>query len=359
MTSPTIIVIGHGRSAEEAAKEVVLQGGKAILIIPGTKRSCNLRAPSGIETICGAEVERLEGSLGKFKVVLSSADEMMSVDGEVIILAPEVRSSDPGPKGVTLRHALADPPLGIANVAIVLGPNASRHDHVQAIELAIALRSRSSPPRVTIFTKEILVRGTEEIDYSHAQKMGVIFVRTSHTKISTEQETVATAHDEPSGFIVPVSPDLLVVEGIRFDAPAPFNSNEGEKMVGNISMGPASSMREGVLLCRPIERGLGGNDQALEARAAATRAIGLITKLPDRSNTSVKVDGDRCSACLTCVRVCPFRAPHINAEGKAEVTIDLCQACGCCVAACPSRAITLPNDTLAVPSSGTMLEGRP
>jgi heterodisulfide reductase subunit A len=81
-----------------------------------------------------------------------------------------------------------------------------------------------------------------------------------------------------------------------------------------------------------------------EARAAATRAITLARSSVDRSAASARVDRDKCSACLTCVRTCPFHAPHVDEEGKAAVTVELCQACGCCVAACPSGALSLPAD---------------
>ena len=52
-----------------------------------------------------------------------------------------------------------------------------------------------------------------------------------------------------------------------------------------------------------------------------------------------EVDSERCSACLTCVRTCPFHAPSIAGEGKAEIDVALCQGCGMCASACPSKAI--------------------
>lgn len=55
-----------------------------------------------------------------------------------------------------------------------------------------------------------------------------------------------------------------------------------------------------------------------------------------------QVDGERCSCCLTCVRLCPYKAVRIE-EGKAVVDADLCQGCGSCQAACPSRAMAQVN----------------
>ncbi|MFW5914222.1 MAG: 4Fe-4S binding protein, partial [Thermoplasmatota archaeon] len=54
-----------------------------------------------------------------------------------------------------------------------------------------------------------------------------------------------------------------------------------------------------------------------------------------------EVEAEKCSACLTCIRSCPYSAPYIGETGKAEIDIDTCQGCGICVGICPSKAIQL------------------
>jgi ferredoxin len=46
---------------------------------------------------------------------------------------------------------------------------------------------------------------------------------------------------------------------------------------------------------------------------------------------------DKCAACLTCLRVCPFGIPKVTDVARIEST--LCQACGICIAECPANAI--------------------
>jgi ferredoxin len=46
---------------------------------------------------------------------------------------------------------------------------------------------------------------------------------------------------------------------------------------------------------------------------------------------------DKCSACLTCLRVCPFEIPKVT--DVARIDSALCQSCGICIAECPANAI--------------------
>ncbi len=65
------------------------------------------------------------------------------------------------------------------------------------------------------------------------------------------------------------------------------------------------------------------------------------------------VEQENCTGCLTCVRVCPFEVPVIQADvlgvgnvfGAAYIEPAICQGCGICVAECPAKAIDLMHYT--------------
>jgi NADPH-dependent glutamate synthase beta subunit-like oxidoreductase/coenzyme F420-reducing hydrogenase delta subunit/ferredoxin len=46
---------------------------------------------------------------------------------------------------------------------------------------------------------------------------------------------------------------------------------------------------------------------------------------------------EKCAACLTCLRVCPFDVPRVS--DVARIDSALCQSCGLCIAECPAGAI--------------------
>ena len=48
---------------------------------------------------------------------------------------------------------------------------------------------------------------------------------------------------------------------------------------------------------------------------------------------------DKCTDCLTCVRICPYGVPAVSVSGVVEIRSEYCQACGICVSECPAKAI--------------------
>ena len=54
-----------------------------------------------------------------------------------------------------------------------------------------------------------------------------------------------------------------------------------------------------------------------------------------------EVEEKYCSACKTCLSVCPYTAIIFDeAKNVARINDALCKGCGTCVAACPASAIT-------------------
>ncbi|HOX07258.1 MAG TPA: FAD-dependent oxidoreductase [Planctomycetota bacterium] len=50
---------------------------------------------------------------------------------------------------------------------------------------------------------------------------------------------------------------------------------------------------------------------------------------------------DKCAACLTCRRVCPFEIPEV--KEIADISSALCQGCGICASECPANAIVMAS----------------
>ena len=107
-------------------------------------------------------------------------------------------------------------------------------------------------------------------------------------------------------------------------------------------MRPGETVRKGVFAARFRVGNMLYEDMALEAGSVAARALEMLSMgTLEVGGAVAEVDQEKCSACLGCLRVCPYSAPMIGQAGKAEVRMELCQGCGACVALCPSRAIDI------------------
>ncbi len=87
-------------------------------------------------------------------------------------------------------------------------------------------------------------------------------------------------------------------------------------------------------------------------RQEAVRRGKVTTEMLAALGQFAKVDAGKCVACLTCVRLCPFGAPHIADEGYAYIEPELCKGCGICVLECPAEAISLAP---SLEEKGTMV----
>ena len=99
---------------------------------------------------------------------------------------------------------------------------------------------------------------------------------------------------------------------------------------------------EGLFLCGTAHAPKFIGESISQANAVAARAASILSRkvMPVGAQTAW-VDPDKCIACMTCVHVCPYLAPQIGKDNKAEVQAAVCMGCGSCTSACPAKAVTL------------------
>jgi heterodisulfide reductase subunit A len=105
---------------------------------------------------------------------------------------------------------------------------------------------------------------------------------------------------------------------------------------------PVETNTDGVYLAGCAQGPRDVPDTVAHAGAAASMAIALLNRgQVTISPTVASIDEKLCSACKTCLSVCPYQAISFDAEKKlASINDALCKGCGTCVAACPAAAIT-------------------
>jgi heterodisulfide reductase subunit A len=121
----------------------------------------------------------------------------------------------------------------------------------------------------------------------------------------------------------------------------PLNA-DGFFLEAHVKLRPVDFASEGLFLCGTAHAPKFISETISQANAVAARAASILSrKLMPVGAEIAWVDPSRCIACMTCVNICPYMAPQIGKDNKAEVQGAVCMGCGSCSATCPAKAITL------------------
>jgi heterodisulfide reductase subunit A-like polyferredoxin len=237
-------------------------------------------------------------------------------------------------------------------------PGCSRVCCTHSLRTAIALKQDRPDRSVFILYRDIRSYGFREDLYQQARREGVIFVRFDPQDPPAVDEAagklVLTVRDHILGRPIQLQPDLLVLAtavlpGANKDLfelfKVPVNA-EGFLVEAHAKLRPVDLASEGIFMAGLVHAPKGLDESIAQARAAVSRAMTILSK--DAiwvGGVVAEVTPERCAACLTCVRTCPYGTPYIGADGYAVIEPAGCHGCGCCVAECPGKAITLKHFT--------------
>ncbi|MEW6033413.1 MAG: CoB--CoM heterodisulfide reductase iron-sulfur subunit A family protein [Chloroflexota bacterium] len=227
---------------------------------------------------------------------------------------------------------------------------------------AIMLREHDPEVQCYIFYIDIRAGGKayEEFTRRAQEEYGAIYLRGRISKIYQEgKKLVVLGEDSLIGRPVELSADLVVLAtGME---PSSGVVELAQKL--NISYDTNQFLVEAHPKLRPVETQSDGiflagacvgprdiPDSVAQGSAAAVKAAALFSQ--DYITTdpmTAMVDISRCTGCLLCTQVCPFKAISTQAlrDGRvvASVNEGLCKGCGLCAAVCRSKAIDLRGFT--------------
>ena len=253
-------------------------------------------------------------------------------------------------------------------------PNCSRICCQAAIKNALRIKELNPDAKIFILNRDIRTLGFQEDYYRLAREKGVIFVRydlDDLPEVTANGDKLSVVFtDAILGMKINVETDMLALStGMIADD----ENTEDLAMIFHLPRTQDNYFLEDHTKLRPVDLSLPGffvagaahspksiSECIGQAQAAAARALTYLAK--DYMNlgaAKARVDGQKCAACLICVRACPFEVPFINAEGYSEIDPSKCQGCGVCAAACPAKAIELMQfeDDLILAKVFGLLEG--
>jgi len=325
-----------------------------------------------IQVTTGAEVTDVSGYVGNFKTTLSNGEKFEHGVTVIAIGGKEYKPTeylynehDAVFTQLELEEALAanDSKIKEAKNIVLIQcvgsreperPYCSRICCNKSIKLALKLKEVNPDANVFILYRDIRTYGFNEENYRKARQKGVIFVRYNaddKPKVEAAGNGLkVTITDHVLGEPIVIDTDVLGLAA----AILPPEDNAKMNQLFKVPLNEDGFFLEAHMKLRPVDTaadgifiaGLAHGPKSLEenvaqAKAAAGRAITILSKDAIESGGVVAVvQPDKCAACLTCVRLCPFNAPRIN-NYAAEIEAVLCQGCGTCAGECPNKAITL------------------
>jgi heterodisulfide reductase subunit A-like polyferredoxin len=339
----------------------------------------SVESDSKIKVYKGAQVKKMSGYLGNYHTDIVTADgKDETIDHGVVIIATGGSEYKPveylygqSPNIITqleLEKKLkeqADAVRGLKSVTMIQCVGSREPDNLycsrvccsQAVNNAIHLKELNPEMAVTILYRDIRTYGLHELNYRKAREMGVTFIHFDYAKkpevaLDTGNLKIKVT-DKALDREITLSPELLVLSAAvrpQPDAEA-FASNlklpltqEKFVMEAHMKLRPLDMVNEGMYICGLAHSPKNISESIAQARGAVSRAITVLSQpyLMVGGIVSV-VDPDKCVACLTCVRACPYDVPKINEKGVSEIEPAACQGCGICASVCPRKAITLQH----------------
>ncbi len=342
------------------------------------------------------ELKATKGFVGDFTSTLRSPDgQMEQVAHGVTIVATggqEYRGEDYGygshPSIMTqqeieanLAHAMGvsqskpEKPIALEDVQHVamiqcIGPAeeyCARICCATALKNALLLKQLKPSIQITILHRDIRTYGFKERLYRQALESGVVFIRYDKDRkpnVQTDNEDGrlrVQAWDAVLGRSLDLAPDLLVLSmplvpahgnralGTALKVPVDM---DGWFLEAHVKLRPVDFASDGIFLAGAAHYPKLLDEAVVQAQAAAARATTILSRETlSAGGVVAQVDPQACVGCLTCVRICPFGVPQIQAEtlgvggvaGIATIEPTICQGCGTCVGECPAYAIELSH----------------
>jgi len=331
-----------------------------------------------ITVYTGAQVTDFSGHVGKFITNIAQNGDKITLEHGVLIMATGAAEYKPEEYGygkservvtqLELEEKMASDAdaFNRATEVVMIQCVGSREEgHMycsriccaEAVKNALRLKAINPDIEVTILFRDMRTYGHRELYYRAAREQGVRFIRWTpkrRPQVSTNGEGVEVrVYDEPLKREVLLKPDYLVLSaGIRpredmeelaSRTKLPLTA-DGFFLEAHMKLRPLDFFNAGVFLCGLAHAPKLIPETISQAQGAAARAATILSQRQLAISGVVSVvDKERCVACLTCVRLCPYHVPCINEEGVAEIEAAACQGCGICAAACPRKAIEVQH----------------
>ncbi len=273
-------------------------------------------------------------------------------------------SSSGGPTGGEILTAEGKKPESVAIIHCVGSRDHNAHPYcsrvccMYSLKQAHLVRDKTGADVYNFYMDmRTFGKGYEEF-YERVQEEGIIFIRGrgAQVEVLPDGKLQVRGEDSNLGRVVQVDADMVILS-TAIEAPGDADqtaalfglgrSEDGFFAEAHPKMRPVETNTDGVFLAGTAQGPRDVPDTVAHAGAAASMALALLDKGVVTISPQVAVVNETlCSACKTCISLCPYTAiSFVERDNVARVNEALCKGCGACAAGCPPGAITARHFT--------------
>ncbi len=368
-----VLILGGGACAQQIAEKLAHLNVSVSLVCPGPAEPDDHLSRFRSDLIQWLPHTRLvqcSGCAGNFQIKLQHNGRFIARQAAAIIVAedqplhPEYESYGlvPGERIRTVdgmqtglaRQENRTSGNGKVQVVLLNGWQNPSHPSVTRGMLQLCLDLQNYPMVQTFYLTGDLKVGAHGLEdlYQKAKSQGTVFLKFDRdfpvVRMLPDGRAQFDCPDETAGLRLQITADWTVVDEIV--QPSEILEALGADLVLEID-------REGFLQADNVHRLINQTNRRGIFAAGSSRDRMTVPALQDDAENAaysvaeflwnrdrgadvqVEIQPGRCARCLTCYRLCPYRA--IAIESHMTIHHEACQACGICVAACPARAIEM------------------
>ncbi len=395
---PSAAVIGGGIAGMNAALTLANQSFKVSLIekdseLGGLIRHLHKTYPTNedasniletrnlaeshkeIDVYKSATIEKIEGYVGNYKIVILQEKKMIEIEVGAIIVATGARVLSPegyyNYNGKTiisqleLEGLLKENSVNAKNIAMIQCVGCRNEERrycsniccMTALKNAILIKEQNPDANITIIFRDIQAQGvTYEEYYRRAREMGIIFIKYLPDKPPIIKEDHLEVYNEFMNQVIGIPHDLVVLS-------MPLIANEDSERLAkmlkvpleennffleaHVKLRPVDFATDGVFVCGSAHWPADISESISQSNAAASRASTILSKeMLEVEGSTAEVNPDLCIGCEACIKICPYSAISKDEEtDTAVVNKVVCKGCGVCGASCPQNAIIIHHFT--------------
>jgi coenzyme F420-reducing hydrogenase delta subunit/ferredoxin len=367
------LIFGNGPCAHYIAEDLL--STNADIVIATTDKTCDLSTTVGsgsIEILADTRLVSCRGAVGNFRLLADQNNKEIKRTVAGIIIAEEDQRkpnfSFYGLKAssnvITLSKAkelLLEASheqsilSSVKKMVFLTGLAKESHPAIAEEIMRSSLRLQSDFNLQTyILTGNLKVAadGLEAL-YRETKEAGVVYIKFTETRPEIYPESDDSVQiefvDEITLKKFRLTPDITVVDEtiVPSDYAADLSrilgvdtDSDGFVQADNVHRFTVFTNRKGIIVAGPSRSIQASGNQANDAAIASLVSTGRMAGQPAVPHRA-EIDKGQCIRCLTCYRLCPYRA--ITLDTRVIVEPNACERCGICAAQCPRGAIQIKD----------------